>query len=231
VKLALVWIPPGEFMMGSPDSEEKRNADEWLHKVKISRGFWMGKCEVSASQWVTLMGSAPSPRSWPTGNGPICDVTWDECQEFLKRLSQKLAAEKLKCRLPTEAEWEYACRAGTTTPFSSGSNVDSTVMNCGELWRNPTPPLKGVGSLKPNAFGLHDMHGNVWEWCADWYGEYPGVAVADPQGPATGTLRVIRGGALRVQDEFCRSASRRGIAAGFWYFSRIGLRVVINEEK
>ena len=145
-------------------------------------------------------------------------------------MSQKLAAERLKCRLPTEAEWEYACRAGTTTAFSSGANVDSTVMNCGELWRQ-NQDFKDVGSLKPNAFGLHDMHGNVWEWCADWYGEYPGGEVADPQGPATGTLRVIRGGAVGVQDESCRSASRRGIAAGFWYHSRIGLRVVLDAEK
>ncbi len=217
VSLELVWIPPGEFVMGSPSSEANRDDDETQHTVRITQGFWMGKYEVTQAQWQAVMGSNPSQF---TGDGklPVEQVSWDDCQEFVKKLSQRAGGT---FRLPTEAEWEYACRAGSTTAYCFGDDVSrlSDYAWYDENSGNGTHP---VGQKKPNAWGLYDMHGNVWEWCEDWLGDYPSGAVTDPTGPSSGSYRVFRGGSWHHDPRRCRSAIRlrytpvhRNIVLGF----------------
>ena len=166
-------------------------------------------------------------------NLPVVRVSWDDCQKFLKKLNQN--AKTLTFRLPTEAEWEYACRAGTTTPFHFGSVCDGWQANCngrnhpyGTINKGPdlnkTSP---VGSYAPNAWGLHDMHGNVWEWCSDWYGDYPKGAVSDPTGPSMNSIRIVRGGGWFNASVCCRAANRDGCGPSFRY-SDIGFRLALT---
>ncbi len=234
VSLDLVWIPPGEFMMGSPESEEERRDDETQHLVTISSGFWMGKYEVTQGQYERIVGKNPSKFRGP--DLPVEQVSWDDVQKFCRKLQGRLPRELAgkTARLPTEAEWEYACRAGTTTPFHYGDSLDSSMANFdgnnpygggrkGEYREQTTP----VGSFRPNAWGLYDMHGNVLEWCTDWYGEYPSGAVTDPTGPGSGERRVVRGGGWFNLAGFCRSAFRflNGLDARYYF---IGFRVVVR---
>lgn len=213
VEMDLVLIPSGEFVMGSPDGEEGRYDDEGpQRRVRITRAFYIGECEVTQAQWRAVMGT--TQQSWFKGDQlPVESVTALDCQEFCRRLSQSSA---LRVRLPTEAEWEYACRAGTGTPFAFGGVISAACVSFdGSTTYGGSAPGLGrdqptpVGSFEPNAWGIHDMHGNVWEWCGDWYGRYPETTeVSDPSGPASGEYRVLRGGSWGREAALCRSAAR-----------------------
>jgi len=238
MKLELVWINPGSFMMGSPLGESARDEDETQHRVTLTKGFWLGKYEVTQAQWQQVMGSNPSYSKNAGGKAPVENVSWNDCKDFLQKLNGKGVEGTF--RLPTEAEWEYACRAGTTTRFGFGEN-DGDLHRYGNYcersctedysWKDKdhsdghdkTAP---VGSLKPNAWGLHDMHGNVWEWCQDWYGDYPSGSATDPAGVSSGSSRVLRGGSWFLSAGLCRSARRYGIEPSY-RFSLSGLRVVL----
>lgn len=197
-----VWVPPGTFVMGSPPTETGRNEDENQHQVTLSKGFWMGKFEVTQAQWMDVMGSNPS---FFTGEDlPVENVSWDDVQAFLVILNER---EGANFRLPTEAEWEYACRAGSAAAFSFGESPVQ-LSNYGWFADNSGRTTHPVGSLAPNAWGLFDMHGNVWEWCQDRAGAYPVGSVTDPKGPETGVQRVGRGGSFGVSAVNCRSADR-----------------------
>jgi formylglycine-generating enzyme required for sulfatase activity/serine/threonine protein kinase len=212
IGMKLVFIPAGGFVMGSPSSESQRDNDEGpQHKVTISKSFYMGIYEVTQEQYQAVMGNN---RSYFKGeNLPAERVSWNDAVEFCKKLSRK---EGKTYRLPTEAEWEYACRAGTTTPFNTGETISTECANYygnytygnghKGLYRQKTTP---VGSFSPNAFGLYDMHGNVWEWCQDRYDSkyYSNSPTVDPQGPSKGQYRVLRGGSW-LNTWGCRSALR-----------------------
>ena len=187
VKLDMVLIPAGKFMMGSPVLEVGRKDYETQHEVTLTKPFYMGKYEVTQEQWLIVMGNNPSRVKGAIL--PVTDVSWNDCQDFIKKLNVRMNGFY---RLPTEAEWEYACRAGTTTVYSFGDSLTKVDGNI------DGDSSKAVGSYKPNAFGLYDMHGNVWEWCEDWNGDYPDGAVIDPKGLATGERRVLRGGAFYI---------------------------------
>ena len=200
LNLELVLIPSGKFTMGSPEDEKGRSNNETLHEVTLSKSFYLGKYEVTQEQWEALMGNNPS-----TNKGaklPVTDVTWNDCQEFIKKLN---ANTKGGYRLPTEAEWEYAARAGTKTAFSFGEIIAPKDANYSD---SKIGKPSAVGSYKPNAFGLYDMHGNVFEWCQDWRAVYPVVAVTDPVGPNNGMIRVVRGGSFSFDARDSRSADR-----------------------
>ena len=186
-ELEMVLIPAGKFKMGSPTTEVGRHNGETQHEVTLTKQFYMGKYEVTQEQWEGVMGINPSTKS-KGAKLPVTSVSWEDCQEFIKKLNTKTNGGY---RLPTEAEWEYACRAGTTTSYSFGDILMKSDANV-----DMGLSTKVVGSYKPNAFGLYDMHGNVWEWCEDWREDYPLGAVTDPKGPATGENRILRGGSF-----------------------------------
>jgi formylglycine-generating enzyme required for sulfatase activity len=188
VTMKLVLIRPGKFMMG--DGKDR-------HEVTLSKPFYMGVTEVTQAQYEAVMGASPSHFKGATN--PVEMVYWNDAAEFCKKLSGKT---RQTFRLPTEAEWEYACRAGTQTAFSFGD--DPSVLG-DHAWggRNSAKTTHPVGQKKPNAWGLYDMHGNIWEWCADWHGDYPKDPVTDPSGPATGRYRVLRGGSWSYVDADC----------------------------
>ena len=216
VKLELVLIPAGKFMMGSPASDKGRLNSENQHEVTLTKSYYMGKYEVTQEQWEAVMGNNPSIR-FKGAKLPVTDVSWEDCQEFIKKLNAKTGGGY---RLPTEAEWEYSCRAGTTTAYSFGDKITTKDANYSGsmIWKSVA-----VGSYKPNAFGLYDMHGNVWEWCEDWHGEYP-FAVTDPKGPGTGESRVLRGGSFNYVVSFARS-SYRSAGAPSYRFNNDGFRL------
>lgn len=201
-------------------------AGETQHNVALSSGFWLLETEVTQAMWRSVMGNNPSSFSntgvgkkkvsgMNTDNFPVETVSWKDCQKFIDELNAIAELKEFEFSLPTEAQWEYACRAGTTTPFFWGSSLNGDQANCdgnypygtdvkGECLGRTSP----VGSYSANAWGLFDMHGNVWEWCADWYGAYPTGTVTDPRGPADGSSRVLRGGSWDDNAQYCRSASR-----------------------
>ena len=240
----LVDIPAGSFTMGSPDSELARGTDEGPQTpVTISHAFKMGKYEVTQAEYLSVMGVNPSYFPGDLSR-PVEQVSWLEASNYCCRLTAcEARAGRLPAgyayRLPTEAEWEYACRAGTTTPFHYGNELRSGMANfygyyeylagdpyhynAGGIYLGRTT---SVGSYAPNAWGLYDMHGNVWEWCQDRYGPYSGVSVSDPQGPPTGSDRVVRGGDWVISAHYCRSAQRYGYNPPYRYY-RIGFRVVL----
>lgn len=209
--------------MGSPRSEPGRRKDELLHEVTLSTPFYISKCLVTQRQWCNVMDYNPSSfKGWFSNkkynDHPVERVSWDECLTFLYKLEQLEKMDDDSLRLSTEAEWEYACRAGTQTPFYSGINFDSGKAN----FNGNHPYGNGrkaeyvcrtmpVGSYRPNAWGLYDMHGNVFEWCMDWYGPYDTSNAVDPRGPATGSQRVCRGGAYSSTAAMCRSARRAAL--------------------
>jgi sulfatase modifying factor 1 len=225
--MKFAWIPPGTFMMGSPKEEKERIDNETQHKVTLTKGFYMGVYTVTQEQWQEVMGNNPSVFKGEK-NLPVEMVSWDDCQEFIKKLRGK---DKKVYRLPTEAEWEYACRAETKTPFHFGELISTDQANYnGDFTygdgkkgvdRKKTTP---VGSLPANAWGLHDMHGNVFQWCQDWNGDYPQKDVVDPQGPEKGNSRVLRGGSWFFDPLHCRSAFRDWTVPGIRR-SVYGLRV------
>ncbi|MBT7065156.1 MAG: SUMF1/EgtB/PvdO family nonheme iron enzyme [Verrucomicrobia bacterium] len=222
VKMELVCIEPDSFMMGALESpsevvqkgggeEEPYKGEHPRHGVKLSQGFWMGKYEVTQGQWLQVMGSYPGDSLSP--RIPVTEVSWDDCQVFLSRLNARSANGMF--RLPTEAEWEYACRAGTSSAFHYGGNLDPWMANFDgnhpyglEREGEHDAEVRSVGLFKPNAWGLYDMHGNVLEWCQDWYGSYPSEGVEDPTGAASGDYRIIRGGSWFHAARECRSACR-----------------------
>jgi len=226
--MEFVCIKPGTFMMGSPSGESGRDSDEKQHKVNLTRGFYIQTTEVTQGQWESVMGNNPS--EFKKGdNYPVENVSWSDAQRFIRKLNQKEGIDKY--RLPTEAEWEYACRAGTTTPFSFGRCLSIDQANY-----NGKYPLGGcskgkyrkkivsVASFSPNAWGLYDMHGNVWEWCQDWYDDYPSGSVTDPNGPSSGSSRVYRGGSWINNARNCRSANRCFNSQGYRY-GNLGFRL------
>ena len=199
VKITFCWCPPGEFLMGSPETEEGRYDDEKQTHVILTKGFWMAKTQVTQKQWVVIMGDNPS--EFKGHNLPVEQVSWYDAKEFLTKMNAKIGnADGGMMALPTEAQWEYACRAGELSPYSGGM-VDEVA------WYddNSEDETHPVGMKKPNAWGLHDMHGNVWEWCADWC-DYNQLGGVDASGPASGTCRVIRGGSWVDYAIACRAA-------------------------
>jgi formylglycine-generating enzyme required for sulfatase activity/serine/threonine protein kinase len=217
VSILFCWIPPGDFIMGSPEGELGRADDELLHRVTIRQGFWMAKTEVTQAQWRAVMGNNPS--HFKGDDLPVESVSWNDiCGDlartsgFLGRANAK-TPDGLRFDIPTEAEWEYACRAQSTAALNNGKALTSikTCMNLAELgWYegNSRNKLQAVGLKESNGWGLHDMHGNVWEWCADWYGTYPKGAATDPAGQSAGSGRVIRSGCWSLEPHKCRSGQR-----------------------
>jgi formylglycine-generating enzyme required for sulfatase activity len=227
IDIAWVSIPAGTFMMGSPESEADRGSDENQHLVTLS-AFKMSKNEITFAQYDLFCEKTgrekPSDEGWGRVDRPVINVSWDDATDF---------ATWMGCRLPTEAEWEYACRAGSTSPFNTGSNLTTDQANYngdypynnnaqGKYLKKTMP----VGSYPANAWGLHDMHGNVYEWCSDWYGDYSSPAPKNPTGPSSGSLRVRRGGSWSHDAQDCRSADR-----GYYEPSNsnnfIGFRLVV----
>jgi formylglycine-generating enzyme required for sulfatase activity/predicted Ser/Thr protein kinase len=230
--MKFVWIGPGSFLMGSPPDEAGRSEDETQHRVTLTQGFWLGVHPVTQAEWLAVMGTRPS--HFPGSDRPVEQVSWEECHQFCVRLGQ---LDGLRYRLPTEAEWEYACRAGSLQPFAFGSTLSTDVANYdGDfvygggnkgLYREQTTAM---GFFPANRWGLHDMHGNVWEWCGDWHADYPRQVVKDPRGPAQGVSRIVRGGSWSCPPRYCRSAFRFWFAPG--YRSRyLGCRVVVCLEE
>jgi formylglycine-generating enzyme required for sulfatase activity len=248
----LVFIQPGSFTMGSPTNEAERWPDEVQHFVTISRGFWMGKYLVTQRDYLSVAGSNPSFFNG-IKNGvdygidltrPVESVSWFDATNYCTQLTQQeRAAGRIptNCvyRLPTEAEWEFACRAGTRTAFYLGRGLNSgqanfdgryeydssvgSITNASGIHLDRTTP---VGSYAANGWGLYDMAGNVWEWCQDWYGPYPAGSVTDPQGAVTGSYRLIRGGYWFIDAVYCRSAYRSYYYPGFSY-DYFGFRVLL----
>ena len=254
--MTFVYIPPGEFMMGSPVDEKGRNKDEETpHKVTLTRGFYMQTTEVTVGQWrafsqatgyrsdAETKGGAKTMKDneWQVREGrywdspgfeqaddyPVTCISWKDAQAFAEWLSTK---EGKPYRLPFEAEWEYACRAGTTSRFGWGNKTDCSKANFGNSWTNECKRKESIRTVKvagysPNAWGLYDMVGNVWEWCQDWYGKYPDGHVTDPQGASSGERRVVRGGSWWSYSRYCRSAARGWCGPEDRWFT-LGFRLV-----
>ncbi len=229
------WIAPGTFTMGSPENEAERSEDETQHLVTLTQGFWLADSVCTQALWQAVMGGDNPAHFRGSPNHPVEQVSWNDVQQFIQTLNAQFP--DIQARLPTEAEWEYACRAGTTTPFSFGGNITPEQVNYhGEYpyagaekgrYREKTVPVK---SLPPNPWGLYEMHGNVLEWCGDWYGTYPAEAVVDPIGPVTGQGRVLRGGAWGLNAGRARSAFRYGREPGLRYYG-IGFRLALGRGK
>jgi formylglycine-generating enzyme required for sulfatase activity len=217
-----VLIHAGTFMMGSPSSEKGRGNDEKQHQVSISKPFYMQTTPVTQGQWQRMMGNNPSEFGSCGNDCPVENVSWNDVQKFIRILNQMEGADKY--RLPTEAEWEYAARAGTTTRFYSGDNDDALSRDGWYLGNSESRP-NPVGQKTPNAYGLYDMHGNVYEWVKDSYGNYPSDSVTDPEGPASGSFRINRGGSWRSPAGSCRSAYRDYNGPGFQDYN-LGFRLV-----
>ncbi len=198
VSMEMLWVKPGTFGMGTSSSE---------CTVTFSQGFWLGKYEVTQAEWQKVMGSNPS--SYKGADRPVESVSWTDVTSFCVKLTEvESKAGRLPAgmayQLPTEAQWEYACRAGTTTAYAFGDELTAKDANFDESVGETTD----VGNYRANGWGFHDMHGNVWEWCADWYGDYPRGATRDPVGPAVGSIRVLRGGSWNGTALGARSALR-----------------------
>ena len=248
--MAFVYIAPGTFMMGSPPNEPDQGNDEKQHRVTLTKGFYMQTTEVTQAQWKAVMRNNPSHFKNCGDDCPVERVSWNDVQQFIRKLNQREGSDTY--RLPTEAEWEYVARAGSTTAFANGgiselkcgfdSNLDAMGWYCGNSgvsysgcynaikWGGPkcagTHP---VAQKQPNAWGLYDMHGNVWEWCQDWNGDYSSGSVTDPTGPSGGSARVFRGGSFFHGARYCRSADRfsgkpgvKGNNLGFRLLRRAG---------
>jgi formylglycine-generating enzyme required for sulfatase activity len=227
VKLEMVLIPAGEFLMGSPASDKTASREEKpQHRVRITKPFYLGKYPVTQEQWEAVTGSNPSYFQGP--KNPVEQVSWDACQQFLDKLNRRQGNQAGSFQLPTEAQWEYACRAGSTTKYCFGDDESGL----GEYaWYGPNSDNKThpVGEKKPNAWGLYDMHGNVWEWCRDWYdiGYYAKSPTDDPTGPDKGWWRAQRGGGWVPPAKLLRSANR-GHNGPASHGSAQGLRVSLG---
>lgn len=222
VNMEMVPIPSGSFLMGSEYGWRAAPA----HTVQITKSYWMGKHEVTQGQWEALMGSNPSHFKNAGSNGPVEKVSWEEAMEYCRKLTERerntgRLPSGYEYTLPTEAEWEYACRAGTSGGYAGALSEMA--------WheKNSGTTTHEVGQKRGNAWGLYDMHGNVWEWCRDWYEDYKAGEATDPTGPATGTGRVCRGGSWSRAADGCRSAVRNGYEPGFRYYF-LGFRVALS---
>jgi len=233
----MVFVPPNTFTMGSPTNEPDRNIFEGPPAtVTLTRGFWIGKYEVTQGEYLAITGENPS--DFPGDlRRPISTVSWFDATNYCWKLTQQeLAAGRIppgsQYRLPTEAEWECAARAGTTTRFSYGDDDANYTSLTNYAWFLDLGHIDlivhPVGQKLPNPWGIYDMHGHVWEWCQDWYGDQVGGVQTDPQGPASNAqgLKVIRGGAYDYPNNDCRSASRFFRFAN-WPDSDVGFRVVL----
>lgn len=235
--MEFIRIHKGRFQMG--DFEIDHDAVS-LHQVRLSKDFWLGKTEITQDQWSSIMGTEelhpekPSPFRGVDPTYPVTGVSYFDIEIFLEKLNE--LSDGYTFRLPTEAEWEYACRAGTKTPFSYGSSLSDTLANYnaeipsgysapGRFMGHPTP----VGSYPPNQWGLYDMHGNVWEWVSDWYAPYSRKKAVDPSGPLSGKEKVIRGGSWYFGAGNARSSHRRTHEPKLWGFS-IGFRIICEKE-
>ena len=208
--------------MGSPKDEEDRYANERQHEVRISKGFWLGKYEVTQREWKAVMGGNPSCFKKCGSESPVEWVSWWDTRKFIEKLNERESGSGYGYRLPTEAEWEYAARAGTVGPrYGKLDSIAWYGANSG----GRTHP---VGQKQANQWGLHDMLGNVWEWTLDWYGRYPSGSVTDPEGPESGSYLVMRGNSWDDGAGFVRSASRHSQSPDFRYFNT-GLRLVRTE--
>ena len=228
VRQVMRWMMPGEFMMGSQEDEPEREDNEIHHKVTLAKGYWLADTCCTQELWQAAMGENPSHFNENGEQRPVEQVSWEDVQKFLEKINGEV---NLDLMLPTEAQWEYACRAGTTTPFSFGGNINTKQVNY-----NGNFPYDGaekgedrretvdVKLLAANKWGLYQMHGNVWEWCQDWYGDYDLAAQIDPIGPEDGSYRLLRGGGWIDFAQRLRSAGRYFIQPGFRSFS-IGFRV------
>jgi formylglycine-generating enzyme required for sulfatase activity len=221
VGMRMVRVAPGTFVMGSPPGEPMRQEEEIPRRVTLTRAFRIAATEVTGRQWLAVMPEGPRPQAG--GDRPVASVSWKEAQEFCLELSRK---EGETYRLPTEAEWEYACRAGGTSATGAGTDL-AAVAWYSENSDGTTHP---VGVKAPNAWGLHDMLGNVAEWTADVYAPYSrDVEVVDPTGPAAGSTRVVRGGSWRSFPPALRCAARVGTPESY-QMAHVGLRVVQEVE-
>ncbi len=232
VKMVFVLVPPGKFRMGSPKEETNRSDDETQHEVELTKPFYLGKYEVTQEQYERVTGKSPS--NFKGADLPVETVSWEEADAYALELTRK-TRDKLLYRLPSEAEWEYSCRGGCSfsNPFGigDGRSLSSTLANFNGKYpyggAGEGPNLEKtarVGSYKPNPLGLYDTHGNVWEWCADWYGEYPSGKATDPTDPQGGSDRVRRGGCWYGYAWSCRAANRRRGEPGFRY-NDLGFRL------
>jgi uncharacterized protein (TIGR02996 family) len=251
IGMRFALIPPGTFRMGAPTTESGRRTDETAHEVELTRAFYLGVFPVTQRQYVLIHGNNPSAfcasgrdsdrvRRLDTSEFPVDHVSWQDAQAFVQALNARPDERGRTYRLPSETEWEYACRGGSASsgPFHLGDTILPATANFNTLYpyrlETKCPTLGrtcAVGSYPSNAFGLYDMHGNVWELCADWHGEYPadGVTV-DPAGPATGSFgsfRVIRGGSWGTYGRYCRSAARGRITVERQY-NFVGFRVALD---
>ncbi|RDH87899.1 MAG: formylglycine-generating enzyme family protein [endosymbiont of Escarpia spicata] len=230
----LRWVYPGTFLMGSPETEAERSDDETQHQVTITQGYWLADTACTQRLWEAVMGGNPS--HFKGEDRPVERVSWQDVAGFLDRLSQQQPDPNL--RLPTESEWEYACRAGTETPFAAGEQIPTDQANYNGRYpygdgpkgqyREETIEVKALAE-GVNTWGLHQMHGNVWEWCADWYGDYPEGEVVDPVGPPGGESRVLRGGSWINGGRSLRSAYRDFLVPGSRYHF-IGLRLARGQK-
>jgi formylglycine-generating enzyme required for sulfatase activity len=224
-----VEIPGGTFLMGSPGNEPGRQGDEDQIQVEVS-AFKISKYEITFAQYDLFCDATsrvkPRDNTWGRENRPVININWVDADAFAKWLG---------CRLPTEAEWEYACKAGSDTPFNTGNNLTTDQANydgnypyngnATGSYRQKTSP---VGSFSPNAWGLYDMHGNVWEWCSNWYGDYPNAPANNPQGPSEGQVKIYRGGSWGSDAEVSRSAYRNHLNPNN-KSDFIGIRLVLVE--
>ncbi|GHT31842.1 hypothetical protein FACS1894214_3470 [Planctomycetales bacterium] len=249
VKFAFRYCPAGSFTMGSPEDEENREEVETPHKVVLTQGFWMQETETTQEQWQAVTGDNQS--NFKGNKFPAESVSWDDCQKFVQQLNVLLKEGKFflpaelsgdknlplfEFALPTEAQWEYVCRAGSTTAYCFGDDAANLI---DYAWYAGLLESHEVGTKKANAWGLYDMHGNVWEWCADWYGDYNGrdaagtksttgaapplTPVVDPKGALSGSHRVFRGGSCGNAED-CRSANRNSSTPEMHNFY-LGLRL------
>ena len=209
------WIEPTTFLMGSPDTEVNHCDEEHQHSVTLTTGYWLADTTCTQELWQSVMGTNPSQFNTSKQN-PVERISWNDCKEFFTKVNQ--LQPNLNLRFPTEAEWENACRAGTTTPFSFGDNITTDLVNYDGNYPYNGAPIGigiyrkstiGVTDLPCNQWGLYQMHGNVWEWCSDWYDDYDMNVLVDPTGPATGSYRVLRGGSWYYGG--VRSARRNGL--------------------
>jgi formylglycine-generating enzyme required for sulfatase activity len=242
VAMDMIWCPPGTFTMGSPSKEADRGTDETEHNVSLTKGFYLGKYEVTQAQYEAVTGSNPSVfNETSNGNRPVENVNWTEAVAFCTLLTnQEQAAGRLPAGwayvLPTESQWEYACRAGTTTAFSWGDGISSTNANYnwdgGPTNGNDFKQTRDVGRYFANPWGFFDMHGNVFEWTSDWYqAAYPmDNPLVDPNGPASGSERVVRGGSWYHVETTLRSAVRRSYSPGVNY-KDFGFRVSLQKSQ
>jgi uncharacterized protein (TIGR02996 family) len=219
LEMKFSFVPSGSSLMGSPKEEEGRESHEERHRVTLTRGFWLGVCPVTQAQWRAVTGESPS--HFQADTLPVEHVTWDDCVACCKRLGPAF-------RLPSEAQWEYACRAGTTTPYFSGATISTDQANCSLRFfaeRRPMP----VGGFPPNAWALHDMHGNIWQWCQDAYKSHPKEDQVDPVGGEDSRFRVLRGGYWAGHPERLRSAFRLWGSIDSRY-SSFGCRVLMGQD-